>query len=348
MENKLLHPDKIHNWLSKLYPAGKYKYVRKGINEDDCAILDLPQNQIVITSDYLNANPIAKEFGICTNWDLGRLLVAANLSDLCGTGAKPIAMLTSLMFNKGTTKIEFKEFIKGVKFELDKHKIPLVGGDTKLGTSNSFCGIAIGTATQKMKLFTKSAAKPGDLIWVSGELGSVSASVMGLSQKIMSKQWNKWATKILIEPNIPISKSLKISRSRIGNGGTDISDGLGENLYNLCEASNVGATVFALKIPINLNSIALAKQLKIPVWSFGLNIGGDFQFIATGRKKHEKKFRKMGLYCIGEITKAKTKILVLDQYKQIPLPRIGHTDYSIKNFSEEVDDLMSKTIKLNT
>jgi len=344
MSDKKLNPDGIHNWLAKLVSDQKYSYLLEGINDDDCAILVLENIKFVITTDFLNANPIAKELKICSNWDLGRLLVAANLSDLCGTGAKPIAMLTSLMFEKETLEISFKELIKGVLYELKKYNIPLVGGDTKLGNSNAFCGIAIGIEKKGMKLFTKNASKPGDLIWLSGEVGSVSAAVVGLSQKLMDAKWNKWAKKSLISPKIPLKKSMNVSREKIGHGGTDISDGLGENIYDLCDTSQVGAILYAEKIPVNKRCIEISKITKIPHWVFGLNIGGDFQFIVTGNRKHSKLFKKFGFYHIGEITTNQDKFLELENKNRITLPRIGHSDLKIKNYSSEVQDLINQAL----
>ena len=343
---KKLDPDGIHNWIGNLVNPQKNKFIFCGVDDDDCAIINLGKIKIVITTDFLNSNPIVKELGISSNWNLGRLLVAANLSDLCGTGAKPIAMLTSLMFKKGTLEKEFKEFIKGIKFELDKYKIPLIGGDTKLGVTDTFCGIAVGIGSEKCRLFPKNNAKPGDEIWLSGEVGSVSAAVLGLTSGEMSSSWEKWAKNVLLEPKLPLKKSLRVSNLNIGNGGTDISDGLGKNIYDLCESSNVGAVIFADQIPVNSRCSQLSSKIEIPLWSFAFNIGGDFQFIVTGLKRHKNKFKQLGFYQIGEITKSNKKILVTSATKKIPLPKTGHTDLNIKSFSNEVATFIHSTQKL--
>jgi thiamine monophosphate kinase len=140
---KNFDPDEMPKWISAFWKKKKYKNVVAGINDDDCAVVKVGSERIVVSVDYLNANPIALELGIGSFKDLGRLLVAANVADLCGTGAKPIGFLTSIMLNKETAnQIQFIQFMQGVKKELLKHGIPLIGGDTKLGNSNSFCGVA--------------------------------------------------------------------------------------------------------------------------------------------------------------------------------------------------------------
>jgi len=340
--NKKLDPDGIHNWLFKSSNYKLYKYVINGIDEDDCAVLKVDKGEIIVTTDFLNSNPIVKELGIGSNYDLGRLLVAANVSDLCGTGANPIGFLSSLMFEKGTLEKDFKEFVRGILFELKKHNIPLVGGDTKLGKTNVFCGIALGISSPRQKVFTKNNAKVGDLIWVSDKIGSVAASITGLSKfrNSMTDKWNNWAVKTLCVPNLPVKKSKLIADMRIGKGGTDLSDGLCKNLWDLCEKSNVGAIIDANLIPLHYNTKRVAKALNISPWIFALNIGGDFQFIVTSNRKDKMKFENLGLIQIGEIINGTKKLLKIDDNKIVSLPELGHTDFKITNFADEVDKLL--------
>lgn len=340
--NKKLDPDGIHNWLFKSSNYEFYKYVVNGIDEDDCAVLKVNNGKIIVTTDFLNSNPIINELGIGSNYNLGRLLVAANVSDLCGTGANPIGFLSSLMFEKGTLEKDFKEFVRGVLFELKKHSIPLVGGDTKLGKTNVFCGIALGISSHRQKLFTKNNAKVGDLIWVSNNIGSVAASITGLSKfrNSMTDKWKNWAIKTLCIPDLPVKKSKLIAELRIGNGGTDLSDGLCKNLWDLCEKSKVGAIIDANLIPLHYNINSVARALAISPWIFALNIGGDFQFIVTGKRKDKMKFEKSGLTQIGEIIDGTNKLLKVDNNKIVSLPNLGHTDFKITNFADEVDKLL--------
>src|SRR5438045_1458543 len=93
-------PDEMPNWIASFWNHRHYKNVLAGINDDDCAIIKIEKEELVISVDYLNANPIAIEFKLGNYQDLGKLLIAANLSDLCGTGAKPIAFLTCVMLKK--------------------------------------------------------------------------------------------------------------------------------------------------------------------------------------------------------------------------------------------------------
>src|SRR6266540_2926574 len=94
--NRPLDPDDVPAWLAKLWSANSDSGVIAGVNQDDCAVLSFGDELLVATIDFLNANPIALQLGIGDLYDLGRLLIASNLSDLCGTGAIPKALLTAI------------------------------------------------------------------------------------------------------------------------------------------------------------------------------------------------------------------------------------------------------------
>jgi thiamine-monophosphate kinase len=247
-----LDVDNMPEWLSELCSPKYKKSIIAGINDDDCAIIQSGKEQIVLTTDFLNSNPIALELGIANLWDIGRILVASNLSDLYGSCAYPLGFLTSIMLSKeDATEEDFKLLMTGVKFELDRHHIPLIGGDTKLGSVNNYCGIALGKRKAGTKLILKNGAKVNDSIWVSGKLGSVAAATTGLKDHEMTAKWVKWAKKKIINPKLPVKKSLLLAKSKLGNGGTDISDGLGADLWSICRASGTGAIIYVDKIPIS-------------------------------------------------------------------------------------------------
>ncbi len=343
---KHIDPDIFHFWinsyLGKNYYS-QYKHVEAGVNQDDCAIIRLDkEKKLIITTDYLNASPIALELGIGSFYDLGRITVASNISDLCGTGAQPIGFLLGIASGKETSPDNIVEFVKGVKYELDKLKIPLVGGDTKLGKSNSFYGVAVGFADNSRKLFPKNSAKENDILWVSGNTGSVSASVHGLSLNWGTDTWKKWATESVINPKLPIHLSKQLALSKIGNGGTDLSDGFGMDLLSLCKASNLGVHINADKLPANKNVQKLATHLLIPAWFYSIICGGDFQFLITTNKRHKSTMKKLGFHEIGLLRNISYGCKIEYKSQIFDIPNFGHQDVRGKNFSEEVAYLLEQ------
>lgn len=337
----LLDPDEMPPWIARLWPNGRRpRSVVAGVNDDDCAVLKWNGHYLVATTDFLNANPIALELGVGDMWDLGRLVVASNLSDLCGSGALPIALLIGVTLPHTATVAEFKQLMRGVKFESDRHGVPVVGGDSKLGKCRALHGVAIGSAQSRRNLFLKNGAKPGDVLWVSGNLGSVAAAVWGYGRADLSPKWKAWARKALLIPRLPLKASQKISACALGHGGTDISDGFGADLLDMCEASSVGAIVNVAMIPTVPEVKRAARIANVSAWRFAFASGGDFQFIVTTAKSAREKMKRFGLREIGEITKGRRLGLRSPDGEVIELPTKGHRDRRRLTFAEEIDVLI--------
>jgi len=93
---------------------------------DDVAILPVGAARLILTSDtmvegvhYLPTDPPA---------DIGWKLAAVNLSDLAAKGARPIGCL--LNYALSGDEAWDAAFIAGLGEALDRHAMPLLGGDT--------------------------------------------------------------------------------------------------------------------------------------------------------------------------------------------------------------------------
>lgn len=335
--NPLCAPIVLENLWTK--DELRSKNILCGINEDDCSIISLGDKIIGITTDYLNSKPICLEFNIATYFDFGRLTVASNLSDLLGSGLKPHSFMLGLMLKRSIAKEEFLSFIEGLKFELDKYGIPLIGGDTKLGQENAFIGIAIGEVNNIKQLFLKNRAKVGDKIFVSGKLGSVASAVAFLKSEFKNleeyKDLKKWSNAQLIDPILPYELSRSLSELELSLGGTDISDGLSSDLYDLCNTSKVGAILYSNLIPLDDHLKKIALLLNIEEWKFPFLTGGDFQFIFTINFHEILKIEGLKCFEIGEIID-ENGIFVKNESSTIRLENFGHNDSNNMSFADEI------------
>ena len=134
----------------------------------------------------------------------------------------------------------------------------------------------------------------------------------------------------------------------MGRGGTDISDGFGADLFDLCKASAVGAVVNVENIPTAPEVKRVAKIADVPAWRFGFASGGDFQFIVTTSKSAREPMRRFGLFEIGEITSDRELELRLLNGEMLPFPTKGHRDHRCLKFAEEIDLLIRFETKTKT
>lgn len=329
-------PDDMPLWLRDLWPSSdRERKVVAGIDDDDCAVLKIGQELVILTTDYLNANPIGVQLGLASPRDLGRLVVAANLSDLCGTGARPQAMLIAITMPRNSSVEEFQEIMLGVHDESVRWSVPVVGGDTKIGKARALLGVAIGSASSEDELFLRNRARPGDEIWLSGKVGSCSAATLGLSRSFGDDPWRRWARSAILEPDLPLRKSRILSGLRIAHGGADLSDGIGAALEAICRVSNVGVILDCQSLPLEAETVALATSLRVPAWAFALAGGGDFQFLVTIPQGEGATMRELGFHHCGIITQEQTRLLQFaDREEEVELR--GHRDARNLTFAEEI------------
>jgi thiamine-monophosphate kinase len=342
---KTLDPDEMPSWLKQLFATSKLNNsIVAGVDDDDCAILKWNGRYLVVSIDFLNANPIASELGIGGMADLGRLLVAANLSDLCGSGAAPVALLVGITLEREAAVADYKKLMRGIRHEASIHGVPVIGGDSKLGSSRALLAVAIGSAESRKNLFLKNAAKSGHIVWTSGQLGSTAAAAWGFKRSEFGAAWKKWAKQVLLVPRVPLVLSRKVSVGCYGRAGTDISDGLGADLDAMCKASHVGAIIDVGKIPVAKEVTEAARVADVPAWKFAFASGGDFQFVVTSKRNSRARMSDLGLHEIGEITESLSLKVRLDGGQLMPLSAKGHRDHRRVTFTEEIDYLVRGTV----
>src|SRR5690349_1443124 len=144
---------------------------------DDAAVIDHFGKQTVVTTDML-VEGIHFDLMYSPLKHLGYKSVIVNLSDVYAMNATPTQITMSIAFSNRFSVEALNEFYEGVYAACDKYNVDLVGGDTTSSQKGFIiCVTAIGEVTPD-KFVTRSGAKKGDLICVSGDLG---AAFLGLT-----------------------------------------------------------------------------------------------------------------------------------------------------------------------
>jgi len=328
-------PDLMPARIAKLLSRQRSVRTVAGVNDDDCAVFRFDEPLLVVSTDFLNANPIASQLGLATLSDLGRLLVLSNLADLCGSGANPLLILLGITMERSDTDEDFLSFVEGAQSEAAKWGVELIGGDSKIGPARAFLAVVIGSAGSEENLFLKNRAKVGDFLWCSGEIGGCNAAVLGLSRGILQGDYLSSAKRAILSPELPLRRSRSASSASLGRGGVDISDGFGVDLNGLCDASGVGVTVMAERIPVNDLARHVAREFEFEPWQMAFGCGGDCQFLMTSEPQAASQLAELGFTHIGEITSTPRKI-VKAAGREFVLPKGGHRDARGKSFYDEI------------
>lgn len=278
----------------------KRKDVVIGIG-DDCAVTTVPENQqLAVTTDtlvsgvhFLSDAP-AKSVAYKT--------VAVNLSDLAAMGAEPAWISLSLSLPE-VDETWLDEFAAGLYELTQYYSVQLIGGDTVKGPM-ALTITAQGFIPPGSEL-TRSSAKPGDWVYVTGTLGDAGAGLDILKNAL---NVSGEAKDVLINrhyfptPRVAVGTAIR----RIATSCIDISDGLLSDLKHILKASECGANIHVERLPLSraLTSAVTPEQ----AIEYALSAGDDYELIFTvgeeqrGSLETSLASTNVKATCIGQLT----------------------------------------------
>ena len=147
----------------------------KGVG-DDAAVLELCDEQTVVTSDLL-IEGVHFDLTYVPLKHLGYKAVMVNLSDVYAMNATPRQITVSIAVSNRFTLEALEELYLGIRLACKNYQIDMIGGDTSSSSKGLIISItAIGQA-KKEKITYRSGAKPNDILVISGDIGG---AYMGL------------------------------------------------------------------------------------------------------------------------------------------------------------------------
>jgi len=275
-----------------------------GIGDDTAAIEVSGEKLLLFTSDSL-VEDIHFKWNYASPFQVGWKALAVNISDIAAVGGNPTYCLISLALPTHTERNLIREVYRGLKKAAARYGVGIVGGDTVRAPSFIITVSLLGEVKRE-NIVLRSEAKPGDLIYVTGNLGSSGAGLACLKApnwKVKSK-----IRQFLIKRHLMLSPRLvegqKIASSQIATSMIDLSDGLASDLHRLAEESKVGAVLWEDELPIAPPTEELAKVMGKSLLEWVLYGGEDYELLFTVPANKRKKVEQtLGFphVLIGEI-----------------------------------------------
>ena len=223
--------------------------------EDDVAYLALTGG-LVRTGEELVLKTDALVSGVHFLTDdpadlVARKLLRVNLSDLAANGARPLVYLLALMLPASLGYDWLEGFARGLQEDQDEFGIVLAGGDMDATPGPLALSLSAVGAIPAGQRLLRSAAKVGDLVFVSGTIGdgalgiaAISGRVTGAPQSDLDFLAGRYRLPL---PRLALGQRLR----GLVHATMDISDGLVGDLQHICETSHVGAQVEVDRIPLS-------------------------------------------------------------------------------------------------
>ncbi len=281
---------------------------------DDCAVVKCGNENLLFTTDTLveNVHFSKKYFSF---FDIGYKSLAVNLSDIAAMGGVPLYSLVTAGFSAEAKIEDADEIYRGINKLASEFNVEIIGGDTVKSPTALIISITLIGKTIYGTGIKRSGAKPGDLIFTTGNFGDSSAGLYLLQKGISGYKELK---KKHLNPYPRIKEGLFIAKSGFATSMIDSSDGFDKSVRFICQESKVGAEIYLNKIPVSGSlkkfvttyHLSHRDSLPLPLTTYCLFGGEEYELLFTvppGKKTYfEKKF-----YEVGKITKNK-KIVYLD------------------------------------
>ena len=243
---------------------------------DDCAVINVPNDQSLCLSldtmvagvHFLHDAPPKK---------IAYRALAAAMSDLAAMGAVPSHFTLSLTLPDSNSEW-LSEFSLGLKALADLFHFPLVGGDTTKGPLT--IGIQVHGLVPKNQVLTRSNARVGDVVAVTGTLGDAGAALslltcdLGVREKLSEAQVFLLSRYYSPSPRIEQGVQLR----SLASACIDISDGLLADAAHIAKKSSVKLEIDAASLPL---SQALLSAHKAEASQLALSSGDDYELLFT-------------------------------------------------------------------
>ena len=243
---------------------------------------------------------------------LGHKSLAVNLSDLAAMGADPAWALLSLSLPK-IDHDWLQAFVQGFKTLAERFGVRLVGGDTCQGALS--ISVQLTGFLEPDHAMLRSNANPGDLVYVTGDLGGAALALRLLRAGEDPGELRQRLEKP--QPRVTEGRALAAAGVR---SCIDLSDGLVGDLGHVCQRSQCAARIQVERLPLS------------PVMASHVRATGDLDLALAGGDDYELCFTlpaasrqlvenlSFPCTCIGEILPGQGVELVREDGSSLPLP----------------------------
>ena len=295
---------------------------------DDAAVLAPGRNErLVVTTDaVVEGVHFIRAFS--SPADIGHRALAVNLSDLAAMAATPRWALLSLILPGSWPVTDVEDLVDGMAALAGRHGIAVVGGNITRTDGPLAVDVTAGGEVGPRRWLTRSGARAGDEIYVSGSIGGAAAGLEMLRGSVPGSGLPVTGCVLRhLRPEPRVRLGVAVGRARAATAGIDLSDGLADALRQVASASGVGVRIDGDALPIDSGAREWWTSRGVDPVRAAVGGGDDYELLFAVRPRNGGALRSVARHVadppltkIGVFTKDPRQLVIVRAGKDDALP----------------------------
>ena len=274
---------------------------------------------------------------------LGWKALATNVSDVAAMNARPRFATIALGLPNNLSVEGAEALYTGMAQACERYGLAVVGGDVTASARLTLSVTVIGEADEAAVVYRR-GARPGDLLCVTGDLGSAAAGLRVLLAGKDAMTAGDGASSDPPQPDLTefayaverqLMPQARLDRveawAEAGVRPTaliDVSDGLASEAHHLSQAGTVGAVIDGGLLPVHVQTALAAQRFDERPEAFVLYGGEDYELLFTIPEAEASKLAADTYAVVGQIVDpGEGVVLRLPDGNRVPLEAAGFRHY---------------------
>lgn len=244
---------------------------------DDAAVVPGTDDRWVWTVDA-HVEGVHFRFDWLNPEEVGHRALAAAASDLAAMAAGPVGALVSVTVAAAAAD-RLEAVYAGMAALAERIGCPILGGDLARAEGPLHLVTTVLGRCASGPPVRRSGARPGDEVWLTGELGGPGAALAWLARGAAPLPSDHPARRRLAGPEPRLAEASWLRSRAPLSAAIDVSDGLSGDAAHVARRSGVALRIEARAIPIHPGARELAGATGEDPLDWGLHGGEEFELL---------------------------------------------------------------------